>query len=86
MFNSYIHGVGTVRDPKFALRDRDYEIHNLGQQMDGSEDGNGYNDENSNNINLSTKNPGLKIISKQVMRAVQDHEFTTYKEVANVVS
>jgi hypothetical protein len=62
-----------------------YEIHNHGHCVDCNDDGNGENDENRE-MNLSTKNPGLKIISKQVMRAVQDHEFTTYKEVANVVS
>jgi hypothetical protein len=42
--------------------------------------------ENSAVVNQSSKNPGLKIISKQVMRAVQQNGFTTYKEVANVVS
>lgn len=42
--------------------------------------------ENSAVVNQSSKNPGLKIISKQVMRAVQQNGLTTYKEVANVVS
>jgi len=32
------------------------------------------------------KNPGLKIISMQVMRAVQNNKYTTYKEVAIYVS
>jgi hypothetical protein len=42
--------------------------------------------ENSAVVNQSSKNPGLKIISKQVMRAVHQNGLTTYKEVANVVS
>jgi hypothetical protein len=58
--------------------------------MDQCEDyaangGSGNENENSQ-INQSSKTPGLKIISKQVMRAVQQGGFTTYKEVANVVS
>ena len=44
------------------------------------------NNENSGVLNQSSKNPGLKIISKQVMRAVQKNGYTTYKEVANEVS
>ena len=32
------------------------------------------------------KNPGLKIISKQVMQAVEKNVRTTYKQVANIVS
>jgi hypothetical protein len=54
--------------------------------MDQCEGAGSDGNENSNVINQSNKNPGLKIISKQVMRAVQQNGFTTYKEVANVVS
>jgi hypothetical protein len=35
---------------------------------------------------LDGKNPGLKIISRQVMDAVAKHTSTTYKDVANDVS
>jgi|LauGreDrversion4_2_1035121.scaffolds.fasta_scaffold231551_2 hypothetical protein len=35
---------------------------------------------------LDGKNPGLKIISRQVMDAVAKHHSTTYKDVANDVS
>ena len=46
----------------------------------------GSNDYSAANECKSSKNPGLKIISKQVMRAVQQNGYTTYKDVANVVS
>lgn len=34
----------------------------------------------------SAKNPGLKIISRQVLDAVKKNASTTYKDVANIVS
>ena len=46
-------------------------------------------DDNDDNLSCksgSAKNPGLKIISRQVLEAVQQNASTTYKEVANLVS
>lgn len=67
----------------FSSRKQDSGFYPL---VDQGEDGGNGSNENSGNINQSSKTPGLKIISKQVMRAVQQGGYTTYKEVANVVS
>ena len=40
----------------------------------------------SGDLDSSQKNPGLKIISRQVMSVVARNVNTTYKDVANVVS